>query len=313
MSESTRLVCQQRFYSTIATLSINKGQKDKLYDNSNLFSVLELVQGLETSVNVQFLHEFDEDYENFKSILNEDLARIQKYRSGTTDSFCSMNSNTYQKTNDETLRLSGLECLILNAGLLFYSEAKEANTLLNDLHVCLEKFFQESSITRRDEVLSSADARDGDPASIDVIIDILLSFLARPSTFLREVAEHVFRIFCYQLSESALELLVERLLARKQLENDADETSSTSEQNSVEIVDDEMIDIQNSSEVDDEDDSEDIMKHKDPKALSNRTTKEDVSSEESEEDLNDEQMAAFDEQVCAIFRDRKLMALQEQG
>ncbi len=43
---------------------------------------------------------------------------------------------------------------------------------------------------------------------VDVIVDVLLGFLAKPSAFLYNMAEQAFKVFCGGVTKSSLDLML---------------------------------------------------------------------------------------------------------
>jgi DNA polymerase phi len=44
---------------------------------------------------------------------------------------------------------------------------------------------------------------------IDVIVDVLLGFLAKPSAFLHNMTEQAFKVFCGGVTKSSLDLMLD--------------------------------------------------------------------------------------------------------
>jgi DNA polymerase phi len=44
---------------------------------------------------------------------------------------------------------------------------------------------------------------------VDVIVDVLLGFLAKPSAFLHNMAEQAFKVFCDSITKSSLDLILD--------------------------------------------------------------------------------------------------------
>ena len=311
LSEQTRSTCQQRFYNAITISFIDLENKERSHENSVLFSILELIQSLESDSKLRLLHEPDESFANFKLLLRNDLNEIQQYRLKSEQSLGLIGSDIPQTTKEELARLAGLESLILYVGLLAYSEFKEIKSVFDDLHICLEKFFERSPMGKPSKT-GCRQRKSDEPELIEVIVDILLSFLARSSSFLRDVVEHVFRIFCSQLSENALQLLLDRLIVKKNPE-DINESDSTLSEEDAEI--DEMTmgttegDTAETAYAQDEENNGQEA----PQTSSSDLAGVFSPKDEEEEDLNDEQMEMFDEQLSAMFRERKLTMLKERG
>jgi DNA polymerase phi len=308
LSEQTRFTCQQRFYNAIAVSFIDLEDKERAHENSSLFSILELVQSLESDPKLRLLHETDGSFKDFKRVLRSDLNEIQQYRLNSEPFLGLTRSDAPLMAKEELTRLAGLESLILYVGLLAYSEFKEIKLVFDDLHICLEKFFERSLMAKQGKA-GCRQRKSGEPDLIEVIIDILLGFLARPSSSLRDVVEHVFRIFCSQLSENALRLLLEQLLVKKN-PGDTDESDpvfsgeddTETDGMNIETIEEDTI------EAEEEQNGQGA-----PQTFSNDVIMELSPKNESEEDLNDEQMEMFDEQLSAMFRERKLAAFKQRG
>ena len=44
---------------------------------------------------------------------------------------------------------------------------------------------------------------------VDVIVDVLLGFLAKPSAFLHKMVEQAFKVFCGGITKSSLDLMLD--------------------------------------------------------------------------------------------------------
>jgi DNA polymerase phi len=84
--------------------------------------------------------------------------------------------------------------------------------LQKELQSCSDLVFGDKPIVAGSSKKRKADDEEDDeeePHPIDVIVDILLSFLAKPSILLRGITEHVFKVFSSQLTPNALDLIFE--------------------------------------------------------------------------------------------------------
>ena len=72
--------------------------------------------------------------------------------------------------------------------------------------MCYQKVFKQSKRPRRRK--KGDDDMEEDPEPIDMLVDILLGFLGKPSVLLRHLTEQVFEVFCDQMTKTALDLLL---------------------------------------------------------------------------------------------------------
>ncbi|CAG8456519.1 10198_t:CDS:2, partial [Cetraspora pellucida] len=77
---------------------------------------------------------------------------------------------------------------------------------------------------------------------VDVIVDILLGFLAKPSSFLHKMSEQIFKIFCGDITKSSLDVMIELLKKKKDNEDDQMMDIDDVDEDSVDELDDEHID-----------------------------------------------------------------------
>lgn len=84
------------------------------------------------------------------------------------------------------------------------TDPEESNDVLGELQSCYQKVFRAKKPTKK----SKAKEED-EPEPVEVLIDILLSFLSKSSALLRSLAEQVFEIFSDKLTKKALYLMLE--------------------------------------------------------------------------------------------------------
>lgn len=121
------------------------------------------------------------------------------------------------------------EILFLHVLLQVYSEPGDAVGILEDLEQCFEMFFvvKPAAAKKRKGMLKCLDLcidwcfslisslfhcladddEEAEPAPIDVLVDVLLGFLAKPSALLRTISHDVFTVFCSQMTKTALDLI----------------------------------------------------------------------------------------------------------
>lgn len=67
----------------------------------------------------------------------------------------------------------------------------------------------ETRATKTPKKKSASAEEEEEPQAIEVLTDVLLALLAKPSALLRAVCEHVFRIYCEQLTSGAMDLILQ--------------------------------------------------------------------------------------------------------
>lgn len=80
-----------------------------------------------------------------------------------------------------------------------------------DLKQCYAREFEtkQSKTPKKKAEKKGDDDEEEEPEAIEVLTDVLLALLAKPSALLRSVCEHVFRIYCAQLTSGALDLILQ--------------------------------------------------------------------------------------------------------
>jgi DNA polymerase phi len=79
--------------------------------------------------------------------------------------------------------------------LLLYNGDGAALSVLDELRICYDKLIRHKSM----------DGNDTDPT--EVLIEILLSFISKPSMLLRKLAQQVFSTFAGDIRAEGLQLL----------------------------------------------------------------------------------------------------------
>ncbi|KAM0399741.1 hypothetical protein ACHAQC_003022 [Fusarium culmorum] len=212
-----------------------------------------------------------------------------------------------------------------------YNEDPDAMEVLNDL-------------AQYSDRLKKGKSAESEAGISEFLVEILLSFVARPSSLMRQVSQQVFDAFTPQISAGGLELLTAPLSSNEstkgqkelfdtgedEMEVDEDEedeegTDADEEDNSdIEIDSDvEFIDIneandESGDEDEDEDEDEDDDKNDGEfdkpeelddaleKILKSHRLDKDVEAESSEDegDMSDSEMFAIDEQLAAAIKPR---------
>jgi DNA polymerase phi len=190
--------------------------------------------------------------------------------------------------------LNALQTVVVIVGVLIAIQGEHAE-LVSELEQCFETMFPDKIKKRKLE-------EDVEPVA--VLCDILISFLSKPSVLLRGIALQVFKTFSGKVSGSVIDLFFDVLNAGNDSElfdeNDSDGEDFDVQKEQIEMENDE---IENAEVVDEE------LKRKLQEALEND---EDEDVEELE-DLDDDDMAAFDSKLAEIFGHRKQMSKLKKG
>jgi DNA polymerase phi len=92
------------------------------------------------------------------------------------------------------------------------NDPEESDDVLNELQSCYQKVFETKKPTKKSKA-----KEEEEPEPVEVLIDILVSFLSKSSALLRGLAEQVFEIFSDKLTKKALNLMLEvRIVNMKQ-------------------------------------------------------------------------------------------------
>ncbi|CAG8566996.1 11388_t:CDS:10 [Diversispora eburnea] len=117
-----------------------------------------------------------------------------------------------KKTVDSDLHYEGFLWLFASSILTLYNEPDEAMDILKDLQLCYTKMFEKSENSKKLKKSKKSNKTSDEsyfhnPA--DVIVDILLGFLVKQSSFLQNVVEHTFKAFCDIITKSSLNLMLD--------------------------------------------------------------------------------------------------------
>jgi DNA polymerase phi len=185
-------------------------------------------------------------------------------------------------------------------------------------------------------------AKDASTDSTAMLVELLLSFISKPSSLFRKLAEQVFSVLAPDITAESLQSLVDILAQKESLSGQRelfDEHSDGNEQQNGDDEDGEAMDVEDASDVevvngedpseeedsDDysagsssaeegaanpEDDEEAAFDKKLADALGTIATEDD--SEDDGSDMDDEQMMALEPHLTTIFKERKQKSSQKQ-
>jgi DNA polymerase phi len=214
-----------------------------------------------------------------------------------------------------------------------YNGEPEAVSILDELKLCYDK------------LILHKDSDDTDADASEVLVELLLSFISKPSALLRKATQHVFGAFMTEMTADGLKLMTdvlesdESLRGQQQLfdqdpeDGDLMEGGSEDELNSdVEVVDmngdeghlnshlvkedsnDDGNEEEAESDNDEEDNDEDAKKLNEAlaKALGTHVLKEGDEESDSDADMTDSEMMALDSKLVEIFSQRKKITNKKQ-
>ncbi|KAI9313750.1 DNA polymerase phi-domain-containing protein [Dichotomocladium elegans] len=214
----------------------------------------------------------------------------------------------HEKTPEPESLERGFEILYIHMILHLLIDEDEAQELLVELSDCFDKILpKKKSNGKKKKALGENNDDELGPEPIDVLVDILISFLTNASPVLRDLAERVFEIFSHKITKQTLAHLLDILSSSdknngsEELFDNNDEDGEDSDVQEIEIDSDvEMID----DDMNDEGEVDEELRHK----LEEVMKKEGVlaGSDDEEEDLDDDAMAEFDDKLAEVFRQKKL-------
>ncbi|KAI8990992.1 DNA polymerase phi-domain-containing protein [Mycotypha africana] len=319
LSQATIRTCQQKFQSILVALSklaptekISAGtpiKTRKLNGMTNdgelwAYKVFDIYQSLKKDKKlVSHVHLEKET----AAVINEAVKKVMELRS-------KMEKIDKNEWHDSVER--GFEILLLNLILHTLINEEEGVSVLSEITDCYDKIFasaaaasKRSTKKTKKEQEEPSDANEEQPDPIDVIVDILVSFLTSESPVLKNLAEQVFEIFSHKLTKQSLENLIAILAGDDKQGDDIFDDDEEDLDDDVEMMDMDDVDMvdENEEEEEDEDDEEvdEELRQKVEEAMKAQGINATEDSDE-EEDLDDDAMAAFDEKLAEVFKQKKL-------
>jgi DNA polymerase phi len=235
---------------------------------------------------------------------------------------------------------SALQALALLYSLVIfqlYNGDSEALSILNELKLCYDKLIRHKN------------TQDSDVEASEVLVELLLSFISKPSALLRKVTHHVFSAFMCDMTEGGLKLMTdvlesgESLRGQRELfdqepedEGKIDVDEDDEMDSDVEVVDlngeegdlNEHLAEESDDDEDDEDESEEQSSGNEDedneeakklddalaKALGTHRLDQNLNAEESDSDadMTDSEMMALDSKLVEIFSQRKKQPNKKQ-
>lgn len=221
-----------------------------------------------------------------------------------------------KKTSSVTPQLSSFELLYSLVILQVHAGETDALGVLDELKICYDKVVKSKP--------SSPGEEDVDAS--EVLVEILLSFLSKPSVLLRKLAMQVFSSFVDRITDRGLGVMFGVLEAKESLggqselfdrdededgedEDDVEMDDGDSDMEAIEMDIDENEDEGSSSEDDGEDEEQDESEvAKLEAALSEALGAHKATEDDSDSDMDDDAMLALDERLVNIFKQRSAAA-----
>ncbi|KAI8879206.1 hypothetical protein K501DRAFT_227075 [Backusella circina FSU 941] len=218
-----------------------------------------------------------------------------------------MNKMDKNTVNDSVER--GFEILFLNLVLHSLINESEGVSVLTELTDCYEKTFAKKTKKGGKKKASKKQQEEEEEEEqldpIDVIVDILVSFLTNESPVLKSLAEQVFEIFSHKLTKQSLEMLL-NILASGEGKQDDELFQGADDEDDEEDDDVEMVDMSDVEE-EEEDENDDVDEELRQKIAEAMKAEGIDANDDSDEEINDDAMAAFDEKLAEVFKQKKIL------
>jgi DNA polymerase phi len=240
---------------------------------------------------------------------------------------------TKKATVIEDRRKKPLQAVSLLYGLAIfqlYNGEADAVSLLDELNSCYD-------------VMVRKKGQANSPVLSVALVEILLSFISKPSVLLRKIAQHVVTAFSGEITEEGITALIdvlessENLKGQQELFDQDDEVNEEVEEDDEDELDSdvEIVDVNRDSVGDESDESEDqgggdmdddkeeddeddgaaqMLDDALAKALGTHRADQDLNeaSSDSYADMSDSEMMALDSKLVEIFSQRKKQPSKKQ-
>ncbi|KAI9761688.1 MAG: hypothetical protein M4579_000922 [Chaenotheca gracillima] len=328
LSATSRKVFASRLSSCFTALMTSRSKAAHQW----LYKVLASMKARESSARKwETLIQFDDVTSKANSSAWKKVERIRKMQDEPT-------ATAQQKSHLRALQL--LYCLVI---FQLYNGEGDALAVIADLDICYDKLVGKKKSKKRRESEAPEEGDEDDPS--EVLIDVLLGLISKPSALLRRLAQEVFAAFAgdvtlaglqalFKILESKENLAGQQELFDKEVEESGEEESG--EDDDVSIIDAEADDVEvesegSSSEDDSDsnssvdadttmtngkDDDDELQRLNTALASITKTQPFDPkhpppspthssSSASSSSSMDDDQMFALDSQMSRVFRDRQ--------
>ncbi|KAI8825821.1 DNA polymerase phi-domain-containing protein [Fimicolochytrium jonesii] len=317
LSEATRTLCQEKLFALLGALVALQLKNDEgkplhagCLKNGELWArdLHDFVQAMQKSKHVTLAVGID----------NEAKAALDKTAKILSEIRVELKKLDGAQNRDLQAQYKAFELILVHVSLQVYTDPEETVGVLTELENCYTLLF--NSKRKASKKRKNADDDEEEHEPVEVLLDVLISFLAKPSALLRTLSQEVFKVFSSKLTKKALDLMFDVLTAKggvagaQELFEDEDE----GEDDHMDIDGQENGEVagESSEEEDDDEDEEEGDEQDNPKvdeelrlkikdALGSAAVDGDADDSDEGEFLDDEQMGEFDSKLAEIFKQRK--------
>ncbi|KAG0178693.1 DNA-directed DNA polymerase [Apophysomyces sp. BC1034] len=317
LSESVQKFCKERFQAVLVALSkLPPSQKIKEMPGSILKT--RRLDGFTNDGELwvyqvyQTYEKLQKDGKKFLSLvkLSKESQELSKKAAEVVDKLREQLVKDNQENSHESLE-RGFEILLVNMILHLLIDEEEAQSVLGDLLDCYEKTFANKKPKAKKSKKAADTEEEQQPEPVEVIVDILVSFLTNVSPVLKNLAEQVFEIFSHKITKQSLQMLLNILAAS---ENKSGSEELFGEEEESEDEDDvEMLEMDSDVEMIDDEDGEvdEELRQKVEEAMKSQGLLP-GENDDDEADLDDDAMVAFDEKLAEVFKQKKIESKEKK-
>lgn len=304
-SEGTQNMFRLRLMSALSYLSSSAFQQSQtdhqLGDKNWPYVALNYLLELEKSPKNNLLISMDE---SVIEIVQKSLSVLHKV------------TKKIDKKAQHLQQLNAFQLLYSLVLLQVYAGDTDSIDVLEDIDNCYSKVFNKKS---------KRESTSNEPTAMEILTEVMLSLLSRPSLLLRKLVDMLFTSFSEDMNRESIHLICDVLKAKEsvkdsegmfageEVEEDAFGETEMDEDDFEEIDTDEIEEQSDWEMISNQDasDNEELERKLD-KVLEDADAK--VKDEESSEEelMNDEQMLALDEKLAEVFRERKKASNKEK-
>ncbi|KAF7729634.1 DNA-directed DNA polymerase [Apophysomyces ossiformis] len=319
LSDSVQKFCKERFQAVLVALS-KLPPTEKVKEMSGSVLKTRRLNGFTNDGELwvyrvyQVYEKLEKDGKKFESLIK--LSRESQKQNKKAAEVVEKLREKLQKDNQENSHDSlerGFEILIVNMMLHLLIDEEEAQAVLGDLLDCYDKTFSKAKPkAKKSKKNASTEETESQPEPVEVIVDILVSFLTNPSPVLKNLAEQVFEIFSHQITRQSLQMLL-NILAASENKSGSEELFGEEESEEEEDDDVEMLEMDSDVEMIDDEEGEvdEELRQKVEEAMKSEGLLPGENDDE-EADLDDEAMAAFDEKLAEVFKQKKIESKEKK-
>lgn len=243
---------------------------------------------------------------------------ITEARDGAMSTMKKLVKKIKKEEDQDKLPLQALALLYSLVIFQLYNGEGEAVSIIDELKLCYDKLIRHKDID------------DSDADAYEILVELLLSFISKPSALLRKASQHVFGAFMSDMTAGGLKLMTDVLESDESLrgqqelfdqepenfdemEEDGEEDELDSDVEVTDMNGDEghlngHLDEDEESDEADEDEDDEAKKLDDAlaKALGTHRLDQDAYAQsDSDADMTDSEMMALDSKLVEIFSQRK--------